>query len=201
MRNLLSFFIVVVIAFGILITVEKPPAATPAKSAVASKAIPQETTKKQEIMAATAEKAPPPPVWTVTSSPHPAVSIETINTVLAWAQEKGLSREGAAYLTGNFIGESHLQPCGMRGDNGKAWGLAQWHPGRRADMPCGLIEQLNWAVQVEMPRDAGTRYSCACDALRGNDIPLIKKRLQQWERWGVLGNRWVYSDQLYNQIR
>lgn len=138
--------------------------------------------------------------WAVKTSPHPDVSVATINRMLAHLQKKGFSKQGAAYLTGNFIGESHLVPCGNVGDGGQAEGFAQWHPGRRYDMPCGFIEQLDWAIDVEMVRDSAGSYPCLCEALKTSDTALIMLRLQQWERWGVLGNRWIYATNIYSQL-
>lgn len=146
------------------------------------------------------EPAPQPVVWAVTKSPHGRVPVDKINTALAHLQKKGLSKEGAAYLVGNFIGESYLTPCGQYGDGGKAHGFAQWHPTRRHDMPCGFIEQLDWAIDVEMVRDSRGNYPCACEALKTADIPTIKLRLKQWERWGVEGNRWAYAASVYSQL-
>src|ERR1700741_4522557 len=53
--------------------------------------------------------------WTVTSSPVAAVPVDKINTALALYQDMGMSKQGAAYLVGNFVGESHLITCGEGG--------------------------------------------------------------------------------------
>ncbi len=147
-----------------------------------------------------APAVPQPQAWAVTESPHKRVPVETINVALAHLQKKGLSKEGAAYLVGNFVGESYLIPCGQYGDGGKAHGLAQWHPGRRQDMPCGFIEQLDWAIDVEMVRDSKGNYPCPCEALKTADIGTIKLRLKQWERYGVEGDRWAYAAAIYKQL-
>lgn len=140
-----------------------------------------------------------PTAWAVTSTPVKAVPIETINTALAHYQAKGMTKQGAAYLVGNFIHESHLLPCAPnKGDGGLAWGLAQWHPGRRADMPCGFIEQLDWAVDVEMQRHTPALRTALFDPNTGTET--IKALLFKWEVWGTLGGRWVYAQNIYNQI-
>ena len=43
---------------------------------------------------------------------------------------KGLSREAAAGITGNLMHESQLDPTNNTGDNGSAFGLAQWRGSR-----------------------------------------------------------------------
>ena len=155
---------------------------------------------KKKIVQPVAKKPASEPSWEVKTSPHSLVDVATINRMLAHLEKKGLSKEGAAYLTGNFIGESHLVPCGNTGDGGQAMGFGQWHPSRRYDMPCGFIEQLDWAIDVEMPRDSAGSYPCLCEALKTANIPLIMLRTQQWERWGVLGARWIYANNIYSQL-
>lgn len=105
----------------------------------------------------------------------------------------------AAYLVGNFISESYLKPCGQWGDGGQAHGLAQWHPGRRGDMPCGYVEQLKWAVEVEMQRDSPASKATLFDPNSG--VGDIQQALKNWERWGTLGGRWVYAGNIYAQIQ
>lgn len=150
---------------------------------------------------------PAPPVdqpWTVGISLH-GVSPESINNALAIYKEMGLSKEGAAYIIGNYIQESptaFINPCERYGDGGRALGFGQWHPGRRADMPCTVNEQLKWAVSVEMPRDAlGNGYRSLSDRLRSNDIGDIVYGIKQWERYGHEGNRFVYGHQIYTAIK
>lgn len=139
--------------------------------------------------------------WTVNSSPNSYVSVDQINNMLNILQNKGLTKEGASYLTGNFITESFLTPCDHAGDGGLAYGLGQWHPARRYDMPCGLNDQVEWALTVEMVRDSvNMNYTCVCDTVKGSDIEAIKYSLEKWERWGILGNRWYYADYIYQQI-
>lgn len=146
----------------------------------------------------------PPEVWDVASSPHARVSVDQINQMLALFKAKGVTKQGAAYLTGNFIAESYLLPCAAeRGDGGLAWGLAQWHPGRRADMPCELAAQVDWAIDVEMPRDAAAgRYRSLKDVLYDPNAGRADflQGFKQWERYGVEGNRAVYGDAIMSQL-
>ena len=46
---------------------------------------------------------------------------------------KGLSQTQAAGVVGNLLHESGLN-TGIRGDGGKAFGIAQWHPNRQAGL-------------------------------------------------------------------
>jgi len=217
MRTIIATVIAVVIALLLhniqeveLSTVSKPSSTVdqrPARAEVSpvAKASGKGGTKKATVKIVPRVDETPiadtaSPSWAVKTSPHPQVSVGAINRMLAHLQKKGLSKQGAAYLTGNFIGESHLVPCGNVGDGGQAEGFAQWHPGRRYDMPCGFIEQLDWAIDVEMVRDSAGSYPCLCEALKTSDTALIMLRLQQWERWGLLGNRWIYATNIYSQL-
>lgn len=159
--------------------------------------------KEQAAMQAKLAAEAEAKAWTVSTSPHAKVSVARINETLAILRELGLTKMGAAYLVGNFIAESYVTPCGVRGDGGVADGLAQWHPGRRVDMPCGLREQLVWAVNVEMPRDAakGGYPSLAARLRDPNETPQgILLGFKQWERYGLEGNRAVYAKQVYESL-
>lgn len=138
------------------------------------------------------------PAWAVAYSPVGNVSVDNINTALAHYQDMGMSRQGAAYLVGNFMGESHLIPCGNYGDGGLAQGFGQWHPGRRYDMPCDFKEQLTWAVNVEMVRDTPALRDVLFDP--NASTYTIMASIQSWERWGTLGARWTYAQSIINQL-
>lgn len=45
---------------------------------------------------------------------------------MGFFQSKGYTKEQAAGIVGNLIAESNLQPSGAVGDNGTAFGIAQW---------------------------------------------------------------------------
>lgn len=146
---------------------------------------------------------PKPAPWQVTSSPHGRVSVEQINTVLAHLQAKGLTKQGAAYLAGNFIAENYLSPDGCNGDGGTACGLGQWRFGRREGMPAELIPQLDWAIDVEMPRDhsRGGGHNMHGLLYDGNATRAdLLQGLKGWERYGIEGNRGVYGDAIYAQL-
>ncbi len=59
-------------------------------------------------------------------------SAETRALIMAQLQAGGLSKKDAAALAGNWRVESNFNPTAV-GDNGRAYGIAQWHPSRQAD--------------------------------------------------------------------
>ena len=156
------------------------------------------------------EPTPPAPVdkpWTVTTVIQ-GVAPDTINRALAVYNSQGLSKTGAAYIIGNFMQEKRsafitLDPCGgTLGDGGAAHGFGQWHPARRVDMPCGFDEQLIWAVNVEMPRDAGHNgYANLGDRLKTDNVDDIIYGIKQWERYGHEGSRFQYGAEILANIQ
>ena len=88
----------------------------------------------------------PTPVAGKPSSPAPAAGSGTVNSTgksaaggtkeeqaaMAYFQAQGWSREQAAGLAANIKRESAFRPDAV-GDNGKAYGIAQWHPDRQAE--------------------------------------------------------------------
>lgn len=144
---------------------------------------------------------PKPAVWSIANSPHGRVPVERINQVLAHLQARGLTKEGAAYLTGNFISESYLEWDNCHGDGGTACGIAQWRGGRQAGMPQGLIEQIDWALDYEMPRHANAAgYGCLCAAVKSSNINVIKATIKLWEVYGLEGGRYQYGAAIYAQL-
>lgn len=163
---------------------------------------PAEPTPEPTPITAVEPQPEPTPVvparWAVTWVDR-AATVEQVNIALAVYQDMGMSKQGAAYLIGNFMQESHLIPCAdIKGDGGLAWGLGQWHPTRRQDMPCDYVEQLKWAVNVEMVRDTPALRDVLFDP--NASIETIQVMLHKWERWGTLGLRWQYSNTIYQQL-
>lgn len=83
---------------------------------------------------------------------------------LAFFQKMGWTREQAAGIVANLRAESQLNP-GAVGDNGKAYGIAQWHPDRQAAFAkwagkdirgSSLMDQLAF-VQHELTQGAEAR--------------------------------------------
>lgn len=60
-----------------------------------------------------------------------SVDPEKVKQAQQFFESKGWTKEQAAGLVGNLITESKLDPTAV-GDNGKAYGIAQWHPDRQA---------------------------------------------------------------------
>lgn len=141
------------------------------------------------ITAKVAETAP--------KTPEYACGQQDPATIYAILREINVPRSSAIQLIGSWKHESGLDPCQKRGDNGIAWGLNSWHPARRYDMPESLREQVIWAVQVEMKRDCA---SCHATIMSGGDTYTIRNAIQKSTRWGILGNRWLYADELSNRL-
>lgn len=136
-------------------------------------------------------------VWAVSSNVG-GVDKNQINKVLRILQDKGLTKQGAAMLTGNFITESRLIPCGLKGDGGLAEGLAQWHPNRRRDMPCDLTEQLHWAIDTEMVRDTPALAKALYKP--SATVKELDHLLYRWERYGIKGNRYELGVQILKEM-
>lgn len=154
-------------------------------------------------------KAPSrPTVWAIQNSPNGGTSY--VNKALALYQNMGLTKQGAAMLIGNFLQEKPSafatgDPCGgAPGDGGLAEGFAQWHPGRRGDMPCGFTEQLKWAVDVEMVRDnerGGGHNLAGLLRTPSSSIGQLDAGIKAWERYGTKGLRYDYGVYILNQLR
>lgn len=178
-------------------------------SGVPRKSPPEQITILPEVQPVAAAKIKEPEVpavkpWTIASSPHARVPVERINTVLTHLQNKGMTKQGAAYLTGNFIAESYIEYDNCNGDGGTACGLAQWRFGRQQGMPMeGLIEQLDWAVDVEMNRDANAGgYRSLRDILfdPASTPELLLQGIKNWERYGVEGGRALYAKKVMEEL-
>lgn len=142
--------------------------------------------------------------WQVANSPRPLIGTDNINLALDYYQNMGMSKQGAAYLVGDFLQEKPSafidgNPCGgVLGDGGLANGFAQWHPDRRFDMPCQFDAQLNWAVNIEMMRDMPSLKTALFDP---NSSPAtIQYLIQRWERYSFEGDRFYYGANILNQI-
>lgn len=114
--------------------------------------------------------------------------------------EIGVPKLSAIQQTGSWKTESGgtFNQCQTRGDGGLAHGLNSWHPGRRHDMPTNLYKQIKWAIYTEMPRDC---RSCFDRFMAADSVESVRKAIKDSTRWGVLGNRWVYADQLADQLQ
>lgn len=95
---------------------------------------------------------------------------------LAFFRASGWSHAQAAGIVANLTAESNLNP-GAVGDNGKAYGIAQWHPDRQAAFKAwagkdireaGLDEQLRF-VQFELTRGAEQKAGAMLRAAQNAD--------------------------------
>lgn len=90
----------------------------------------------------------------------------------------GLAKHQAAGVVGNLVSESgpSLQPWGPTGDNGTAWGTAQWRNERLNGLQSfaqsqGLDPHSMEAQQAWMRHEFDTTHSNAYDALRAAQSP------------------------------
>lgn len=83
--------------------------------------------------AGTGSAAPSEPSGTVNSTgKSPAGGAKEEQAAMAYFQARGWTKEQAAGLAANIKRESAFRPDAV-GDNGKAYGIAQWHPDRQAE--------------------------------------------------------------------
>lgn len=66
------------------------------------------------------------------SAPAPAKGTSQDQAAMTYFQSQGWTKEQAAGLVANIKRESAMNPAAV-GDNGKAYGIAQWHPDRQAE--------------------------------------------------------------------
>ncbi len=149
-----------------------------------------------------------PEPWNIEAIPAGARGdLVHVNNAIEHYQDMGLTKQGTAMLVGNYLQEMPEafvsgDPCDPDGygDGGKALGFAQWHPGRRADAPCGFYEQLTWAVNTEMKRDSGGQvlHPLLYDSAATADQ--LHYGLKKWERYGVAGKRYQFGIAILNQL-
>ena len=150
---------------------------------------------------------------TMTGGPVTPVNVpgsvkERAKVALQFYLSKGFSDSGAAYMVGNLMQESMLDPA-ANGDNGKAWGLAQW----REDAASGArwIKYKEWAAannkqvgdfyaQLEYTIVEGNQYNSGLAMMKGNDIEEHKKFIKAYEGYSEEGNRFGYGQDILNNI-
>lgn len=131
-----------------------------------------------------------------------------IKAALDFYKSKGLSDEGASYMVGNLLQESGLRPDAV-GDNGKAFGLAQW----RIDEASGArwVKFKKWAednnknpgdfnVQLEYTLVEGETYNKGLTALKGKDKKAIMAFIKGYEGYSVEGNRFGYGEDILRNM-
>jgi TP901 family phage tail tape measure protein len=118
-----------------------------------------------------------------------------VKTAISFYLGLGFSQAGAAYMVGNLIQESNLDPTAV-GDNGAARGLSQVVGDRQRGLPSGFKEQLAF-VPEEFERDTPGITS----AFRGNDIDAIRAAIRGAERYGIEGARFEHGANLLSQLQ
>lgn len=129
---------------------------------------------------------------------------DKIKFALAFYKSKGFSDTGAAYMVGNLLQESGLRPDAV-GDNGKAFGLAQW----RVDAAAGArwLAYQKWAeqnnkqigdfyAQLEYTIVEGQKYNAGLSMMKGNDKSAHKNFIKGYEGYSVEGNRFGFAEDI-----
>ena len=129
---------------------------------------------------------------------------DKIKAAIAFYKSKGFSDTGAAYMVGNLLQESGLRPDAV-GDNGKAFGLAQW----RIDAAAGArwLAYQKWAAQnnkqigdfyaqLEYTIVEGQQYNANLTMMKGNDKAAHKSFVKGYEGYSVEGNRFGFAEDI-----
>lgn len=150
--------------------------------------------EKQRLAAVEAQRAAEEAARVANCGPQDPAVIYQILT------GSGVPRLSAIQILGSWKTESggDFNHCQKRGDSGVAWGLNSWHPGRRADMPENLRDQVIWAIHTEMKRDCSSCYDVIMSP--GQSITAIRTAIQSSTRWGVEGARWQYANEFARQF-
>lgn len=121
---------------------------------------------------------------------------DKVGYALAYYLDRGLTKTAASYLVGNLIQESRLDHTNKTGDGGKAWGLAQWHPNRRYDMPSDYHGQLEFVLH-EMERQTPRAHKLLTNNPSRSEAALAMKL---FEGYGIEGLRFHYAEQILQRI-
>ena len=150
---------------------------------------------------------------TIDGSPITPVNVpsgdvkERAKVAFQFYKSKGFSDSGAAYMVGNLMQESTLDPA-ANGDNGHAWGLAQW----RDDAASGArwIKYKEWAAannkqpgdfyaQLEYTVVEGASYGI--ERMKGNDVEKHKQFVKAYEGYSEEGSRFGFAQDIINNIQ
>ncbi len=130
------------------------------------------------------------------------VDAQKVRDVIRYMIDRhGLTPKAAAYMTGNFIQESSLNPSVAPGDNGTAHGLIQWRFERVEGMPKDdLYGQIDFALTVEMPRHYNGKD--LVPLLRDPNVSdeTLQREFKDWILWGHEGERFEYAQQILNEL-
>ena len=138
----------------------------------------------------------------------PAGREAKIKEALQFYKSKGFSDTGAAYMVGNLLQESQLDPAAV-GDGGRAHGLAQW----RDDAASGArwLTYLQWAkdngkepgdfyAQLEYTIVEGEKYNAGLTMMKGDNKEDHKKFIRGYEGYSEEGNRFGYAEDILQNL-
>jgi hypothetical protein len=153
------------------------------------------------VVSTTTTTLPPAPIQVETVCEDPAGVTRRINapsaTILdatAYLINKGVVPRAAKYIVGNFAFESGLNPQNHSGDGGTAWGLAQWHKGRRENgLPPTLHGQLDYALN-EM--QAGKYYLGQISHDPNATEAQIRRGIKEYEGYSFEGPRFINGEEI-----
>jgi len=134
---------------------------------------------------------------------------ERAKAAFQFYKSKGFSDSGAAYMVGNLMQESSLNPA-ANGDNGHAWGLAQW----RDDAASGArwIKYKEWAAannkepgdfyaQLEYTIVEGNQYNSGLTKMKGDNVQEHMQFIKAYEGYSEEGNRFGYGQDILNNVQ
>jgi hypothetical protein len=133
---------------------------------------------------------------------------ERAKVAFQFYKSKGFSDSGAAYMVGNLMQESTLNPA-ANGDGGRAWGLAQW----RDDAASGArwIKYKEWAAanskepgdffaQLEYTIVEGNQYDSGLKKMKGNNVQEHMQFVKAYEGYSEEGSRFGYAQDILNNV-
>ena len=150
---------------------------------------------------------------TMTGDPVTPVNVpgsvkERAKVAFQFYKSKGFSDSGAAYMVGNLMQESSLNPA-ANGDGGRAWGLAQW----RDDAASGArwIKYKEWAAanskepgdffaQLEYTIVEGNQYDSGLKKMKGNNVQEHMQFVKAYEGYSEEGSRFGYAQDILNNV-
>lgn len=139
----------------------------------------------------------------------PGQVTDRMKQAMDYMMQKGWSREAAAGIVGNLVAESNMNPNAI-GDNGNAFGLAQWNdrgPAMKAWLASqgkawndffGQLDFIDHELRGSEAR-AGSQLRMARDANAASQIVMNEyERPAMWARQKTGGERAGAAQQAYN---
>lgn len=122
-------------------------------------------------------------------------------------QSKGLSKHAASGIVGNLMQESGNLNTTIKGDGGKAFGMAQWHPDRQRGLKVLAqsrgTDMSDFETQLEyIWQELNSTHKKALDGLLNSKTveQATTAFMKHFEKPGILNleNRIKYAKQCYN---